>query len=136
MKRNILLIDRHPMIFHGFSQLFKDNGYHLVDAYHESSDVYSNIININPDFIIMDLHCTDMKNAEIFRIIESKDLISRLIIFSEYDDLFYQNECMALGIKAYIPKSQEPESLLLAIRAMNNGMTYYPTLTKRRSFVT
>lgn len=132
MPKKIVLIDKHPMVFYGLQKLFEEYGYSLINAYAEDADIYKVILQTNPEFIILDVHRLDMGSAEIVRVIQNIRMISRTIVLSEYDNLHYQNECMSWGIRAYISKEQEVESLIYAMRAIKNGLTYYPLLNQKR----
>ncbi|NWA63444.1 response regulator transcription factor [Pantoea sp. B9002] len=131
MQKNIVLVDKHPLIYQGIRRLCHYHGYHLIDAYGQSGDIYDTIIRTQPKFIIMDIHRVDMNSAEISRVLDTLQLISRTIVFTEHDNLFYQRECLLLGIKAYIPKKLEPDEIINAMHAMNQGLIYYPTLNMR-----
>lgn len=131
MQKNIVLIDKHPMVFQGIRRLCREYGYHVIDAYSENKDIYKTIIESRPEFIILDIHRIDMKSAEIAKVLGTMNLISRTIVFSEYDNIFYQRECIYLGIRAYITKSLDPDAIIHAMHALNAGSIYYPTLKTR-----
>lgn len=131
MQKNIVLVDKHPLVFQGIRRLCREYGYHVIDAYSEGNDIYKTIIEARPEFIILDIHRIDMKSAEIAKVLSTMNLISRTIVFSEYDNLFYQRECIYLGIRAYISKTLEIETIIQAMHALNAGSIYYPTLKTR-----
>lgn len=133
MQKNIVLIDKHPMIFQGIRRLCREYGYHVIDAFSEGNDIYKTIIEARPEFIILDIHRIDMKSAEITRVLGTMNLISRTIVLSEYDNIFYQRECIYLGIRAYISKTLEIDNVIQAMHALNAGSIYYPTLKTRSS---
>lgn len=135
MQKNIVLIDSHPLVYYGMLPLCQNRGYNLIDACSKSTDVYQTLIQENPDYVIIDMHRMDMKCAEIARMIQAMEFMSRTIVLSQYDNLYYQNECMSMGINAYIPKTQEPETIFLAINAIDNGLTYYPALKRKKTFI-
>ncbi|UVC31714.1 response regulator transcription factor [Pantoea sp. SOD02] len=133
MQKNIVLVDKHPLVFQGIRRLCREYGYHVIDAYSEGNDIYKTIIEARPEFIILDIHRIDMKSAEIAKVLSTMNLISRTIVFSEYDNLFYQRECIYLGIRAYISKTLEIDNVIQAMHALNAGSIYYPTLKTRSS---
>ncbi|AZD30807.1 response regulator transcription factor [Pseudomonas chlororaphis] len=133
MENKIVLIDRHPLVFLGLDKICKEHGYQLVNGYRESEDIYLVILRHQPSFIIIDITQPLASGAEFFHVASTLNLKSRIIVFSEYDNMHYQRECLALGISAYVPKTLDPREIINAMAAMKRGEKYYPQLGRAQT---
>lgn len=132
MRKKILLIDDHPLVSFGFRELFNDHDYTFIDACEQEDEIYDLILHEAPDYIIMDIYQQCSQKMNIPRVLNTLGNKDKIIIFTESDSIFYQKECMELGISAYLTKNMEPEAVLQAITALDKGEKYYPALAKRR----
>lgn len=133
MEKKIVLIDRHPLVYFGLNKICREHGYHLINGYSESEDIYSVILRHQPSFIIIDTTQPLACGAEFLHVANTLNIRSKIIVFSEYDNMQCQKECLALGISAYIPKRLDPREIISAIAFIERGEKYYPLLGKAQT---
>lgn len=132
MRKKILLIDDHPLVAYGIRELFNDHDCTFIDACKQENEIFDLILHEAPDYIIMDIYQQCYQQMGIARVLTTLGKNHKVIVFTESDSIFYQKECLALGISAYLTKNMEPEAILQAMSALDDGKKYYPALAKRR----
>ncbi|MGH8451476.1 LuxR C-terminal-related transcriptional regulator [Pseudomonas sp.] len=128
MKKKVILIDRHPLIYVGLEKILKEHGYQLINGYSKGEDIYTVILQNQPSFIIIDITQPLICAAEFLRVASTLNIKAKIIVFSEYENVHNQRECLASGINAYIPKRLDSREIINAMAALERGEKYYPAL--------
>ncbi|WP_073523155.1 response regulator transcription factor [Pseudomonas fluorescens] len=128
MEKKVVLIDRHPLVYIGLEKVLKEHGYHLINGYSKGEDIYTVILQNQPSFIIIDTTQSLICGAEFLHVASTLNIKDKIIVFSEYDNVHYQRECLASGISAYIPKHLDSLEIISAMASMERGEKYYPAL--------
>lgn len=128
MKKKVVLIDRHPLIYVGLEKILREHGYQLINGYSKGEDIYTVILQNQPSFIIIDITQPLICAAEFLRVASTLNIKAKIIVFSEYENVHNQRECLASGINAYIPKRLDSREIINAMAALERGEKYYPAL--------
>jgi two-component system response regulator EvgA len=128
MKKKVILIDRHPLIYVGLEKILREHGYQLINGYSKGEDIYTVILQNQPSFIIIDITQPLICAAEFLRVASTLNIKAKIIVFSEYENVHNQRECLASGINAYIPKRLDSREIINAMAALERGEKYYPAL--------
>jgi DNA-binding NarL/FixJ family response regulator len=115
MKKKVILIDRHPLIYVGLEKILKEHGYQLINGYSKGEDIYTVILQNQPSFIIIDITQPLICAAEFLRVASTLNIKAKIIVFSEYENVHNQRECLASGINAYIPKRLDSREIINAM---------------------
>lgn len=111
----IIIIDDHPLIARGIEILMEGQAVNVVGSFTRAEPAFEAIIRENPDIIITDLNLPDYHGTEIIRILNSLNIMSKIIVLSNNKDALCIAECRALGVCAYVHKSQLSEELKTVI---------------------
>lgn len=86
-----------------------------------------------PDLAIVDLSLKGgASGLELIQQLASEYPGIRILVFSMYDEAVYAERCIRAGASGYLMKSEEPESVIQAIRVVANGGVYLsPELSAR-----
>lgn len=128
MKKKVILIDRHPLIYVGLEKILREHGYQLINGYSKGEDIYTVILQNQPSFIIIDITQPLICAAEFLRVASTLNIKAKIIVFSEYENVHNQRECLVSGINAYIPKRLDSREIINAMAALERGEKYYPAL--------
>jgi CheY-like chemotaxis protein len=73
---------------------------------------------LHPDLVVMDLSMPVMNGIEAARVLQGLMPTVPLIVFSEYSDVFSENEARSAGVSALVPKSEHVSVLVGKARAL------------------
>ncbi|WP_217549257.1 response regulator transcription factor [Pantoea sp. GbtcB22] len=111
----IIIIDDHPLIARGITILMEGEPVTVVGCYTRAEKAFEAIIRDTPDIIITDLNLPDYHGTEVIRILKSLNIMSKVIVLTNSKDAVCIAECRALGVSAYVHKSQLSDELKKAI---------------------
>jgi DNA-binding NarL/FixJ family response regulator len=124
-RKRILLIDDHPMIRAGLSQLINRQPDMLVCAeIGQPAEALSLLPRARPDVVLTDLTMPGRGGIEFI-----KDLIAAhadllILVISMHDEALYAERCLRAGARGYIMKEAGSEHLLAAVRRVMGGQMY------------
>jgi DNA-binding NarL/FixJ family response regulator len=124
-KRRIFLVDDHPMVRLGLSQMI-DGEQDLVTCGQAGSarEAMEKLPYSSPDAAIIDISLGDRNGVELI-----KDILARLpnlpcLALSMYDDSLYAIRVLRAGGRGYLMKQAPAETVLQAIRRVLDGHVY------------
>jgi DNA-binding NarL/FixJ family response regulator len=138
---NILVVDDHPLFREGFAHMvrvlrprwtlhFSDSAAHALEV----------LGKITPDLAIIDVALPGDDGFALIRAMENKPAIPQILI-SGRDDAAVRMRARACGVKSFIAKTEDPETIVKTIEAVLDGGTVFdtrktngdiPTLTGRQ----
>ena len=139
----MLLVDDHPIVRQGMSQLLNREPDLMVCGEADSAhQALSLLKTLKPDLAILDVSLEDRNGIELL-----KDILVRfpklpVLILSMHHESLYAERALHAGAKGYIMKQEAPDKVLVAIRTILGGEVYVSekmaarmlrTLSDRRS---
>ncbi len=124
-KTRILLVDDHPLVRAGFTQLISDHADLEVCA--EAGDMAEAIRqleNIKPDLAIIDLSLAGGSGLDLIEHIKAKHDSVLMLVASMHDETLYAERVLAAGARGYINKQEAQDRIIEAIRAVLAGRVY------------
>jgi DNA-binding NarL/FixJ family response regulator len=127
-KTRVLLVDDHMVVLEGLERLISERAdFEVVGTASDGLDAINKTEALKPDVVIMDIGMPNLDGIQATReIMKWKDRV-RVIIFTMYTDAAYAVSLFKEGISAYVLKSDPVSDLLLALRAVTGGGTYFST---------
>ena len=139
---NILVVDDHPLFREGFAHMvrvlrprwtlhFSDTAAHALEV----------LTKITPDLAIIDVALPGDDGFALIKGMESLPAAVPQILISGRDDAAVRMRARACGVKSFIAKTEDPETIVKTIEAVLNGATVFdsrktggeiPTLTGRQ----
>ena len=124
-KRKIFVIDYHPIVRKGLSQLINQERDLLLCG--EASNIMHALPSINrcsPDMVIFDISLGPVSGLKLIEELCHQHPQLPVLILSMYNEEIYAERCLRAGAKGYIMKQEAPDKLLLAMRKVLKGETY------------
>lgn len=124
-KRNVFLVDDHPIVRQGLVQLIQQEPDLRVCG--EAADVKEARITLSkltPDIVILDLSLRDSDGLELVKDIRNKYQQLPVLILSMHDENIYAERLLSAGANGYIMKQAAAEQLLVAVRRVLAGGIY------------
>jgi len=123
--RKIFIVDDHPIVRQGLSQLINHEPDLLVCG--EASGVKearAALGQVDPDVVIVDLSLRDGDGLELIKDIKSKYHGVPVLVLSMHDEDIYAERLLSAGASGYIMKQAAADQLLTALRRVLSGGIY------------
>jgi len=127
-----MIVDDHALIRHGIRSLLAADP--SVTSVAEAADGLEAVTlaeQHHPDIAVIDLSMKNLNGIDATSQILRKSPATAVIVLSMYSDERYVNRAVRAGAKAYVLKDSTDEDLIRAIRALQEGQTYFsPSVAK------
>lgn len=121
-KTRIMLVDDHPMLRRGLSDLLSMEDDLLPVAQAASGEEALMLAERHElDLILLDLNMPGMDGIETIRALRAAGVDTRIVLFSVSDDHGDVLEALREGADGYLLKDMEPEELIEQIRLAGQG---------------
>ncbi|RYF51825.1 MAG: response regulator transcription factor [Cytophagaceae bacterium] len=133
----ILIVDDHPLVLSGCRSLLESlPNVEILGEVTEKSG-FSSYQRQRPSIIIVDVNLPDLSGLELLRKIRKIDADAKVIMLSMHEDPGIVVRALELGAKGFISKSDDPTTILEAVKLVLRGETYLSaTLAQSIAFST
>lgn len=125
-KKNVLIVDDHPLMRRGIRQLLElDPLFNIVAEASNGNEAVALASRLAPDLILLDLNMKGLSGLDTLKALRHEGVDSRIIILTVSDA---RNDIYALvdaGADGYLLKDSEPEQLLQQIRQATGGESVF-----------
>ncbi len=124
-KKRILLVDDHPLLRQGISQLI-DQQDDLVTCgeAEDRAGALRALDQLHPDLAIVDLSLKEERGLELIRDAKALHPQVPMLVLSMHDEQFYAERALRAGARGYIMKREASDKVLEAIRVVLEGCVY------------
>ena len=115
MKKRIMIVDDSRVVYLQIKKLLQDTEFEIVEYCQDGESVLQAYENCRPDLVTMDIVMTGMDGLDAARLLIEKWPAARILMVSS---LFYDStidEARKIGVKGFIYKPLEKDSLLKAL---------------------
>lgn len=121
----ILIVDDHPLVRAGFSQLIGDTTDLTVCGEAGDMSAALNLLDsITPDLAIIDLSLAGGSGIDLIEHIKARNSEILMLVASMHDESLYAERVLAAGARGYINKQEAQEKIIPAIRQVLDGKVY------------
>ena len=125
MSQRILLVDDHPILAAGVKNLVESVGdYKVMHMATTGEDGLSFLEKNRAEITILDYELPGLNGLEVVRQIRGKDLDTKIIMLSMYDDPSLVREVISLGVDGYILKKDTHNNLKEALEKVLHGKKF------------
>lgn len=133
-KARVVIVDDHPIMRMGLSQLLQSSG--KVEVCGEAGSVGEAIqlMQAMPpvDLFVIDISLPDRSGLELIRDLKVMDPGIRSLVVSSHDERVYAERVLRAGGRGYIMKDRAPEQLIAAVeQVLAGGIFLSPAMTSR-----
>ncbi len=131
--RRILVVDDHPIVRQGLSQLIDHESDLAVCGEAETAaDALGQLDGAKADMCIVDISLRGTNGIELIKQIKAESPSLPVLVLSMHDENLYAERALRAGAKGYIMKQEAPENVLVAIRKVLSGDIYLsPAMSAR-----
>lgn len=113
----LLLVDDHPMIRRGLSDLLSlENDVKVVGEANNGQEAINYLQNNNVDLIVLDNNMPIMNGIETLKRIRELDIEGKVLLFTVSDSSKDVQDALEFGVDGYLLKDMEPEDIIKDIR--------------------
>jgi DNA-binding NarL/FixJ family response regulator len=124
-KIKVLIADDHALMREGLKQLLTlDQELDVIGLAVNGDDAIDQCIKLSPDVLLMDINMPIKNGIQALKRIKELDISVKVIMLTIHDDAEYLLETMSLGASGYLLKDVDADSLLRAIKKVNEGGSY------------
>ena len=124
-RAKVLLIDDHPIVRQGLTQLINATMDLVVcDEASRARDALQILKSITPDIVIVDISLEDRNGVALIKDILACHPTMPCLALSMYDESMYALRVLRAGGRGYIMKQEKPKTILHAIRHVLSGHVY------------
>lgn len=124
-KKQVLIVDDHPVVRRGLSMLI--NMEDDMGVCGEAESVITGIEAVkrcNPDIALVDISLKDSDGMHLIRQLKSMNPNLPILAVSMHDETIYAERALRAGAQGYITKQAAEEKIVLAIRHVLSGEIY------------
>ncbi|MFW5808070.1 MAG: response regulator transcription factor [Spirochaetota bacterium] len=127
MKRTILVVDDHPIIYQGLLQMISDNDMFQVignaKTYEEAISIISSML---PDLVIVDIGLKTEKNGlDLIRECSAHYPMVKTMVLSMHDEEIFSRRAAEAGARGYVNKSEFTEKIIDAMSVVLSGELFF-----------
>lgn len=124
-KRRIFLVDDHPLVREGLTNLINGQDDLIVCGEAEdSAAAITGIAKTRPDVALVDISLKNESGLELVKNLESQFPLVALIVLSMHDEALYAERALRAGARGYVMKRESTKSVLASIRRVLEGGVY------------
>jgi DNA-binding NarL/FixJ family response regulator len=129
----ILVVDDHAMIRLGLiGALSSEPGIQVVGEARNGLEAIEQHAKLAPDITLMDGILPDMHGVEVTRKIIASEPLAKIVLISINETAEDIRRALEAGVRGYVPKSCEQDTIVEAIRCVAAGVNFLPPQLARR----
>ena len=127
-KSRILLVDDHPIMRDGISQIINQQpGMEVCCEASSARDALKMLESSIPDLAVVDISLKDISGIELIKEMKVKFPDFPILVLSMHSESLYAERALKAGARGYIMKHEPADRLLEAIHRVLSGKIYLST---------
>ena len=128
-KTKLLIVDDHRVVIKGVKSAFADYPeFEVVGEAFNGRQAIKLLETLRPDIVIMDISMPELNGVDATLQIKKIFPDIRIIIFTMHSRGEYVIDLFKAGISGYVLKDAPISDLILALKAVKSGGTYFSTM--------
>jgi DNA-binding NarL/FixJ family response regulator len=124
-KAKVLIVDDHPIIRHGVTQLInQEEDLVTCGEAEDGPEALQAIADLKPDIVILDITLKTVNGLDLIGTIKEQFTGVPVLMLSMHDEALYAERALRAGAQGYVMKQDSPEKLIDAIRRVLSGEIY------------
>ncbi len=124
-KRSILVVDDHPMMRQGLSQLINNEPDLTVCCEAGTAEqALEFVTKSKPDLVLADISLPGKSGLELIKDLQALEPELPVLVISMHDESLYAERVLRAGARGYIMKQEGGKKLMQAIRQVLGGQVY------------
>lgn len=119
---NIAIADDHPLILKGLQNMLQTvPGIRITQTYNDGESLLAGLAEYQPDILLLDIQMPGLSGDVLTRMIVRQYPNVKIIALTNLDSAYFIKTMFQAGALGYILKTASEETILEAIRVVNNN---------------
>ena len=128
-KTKILIADDHRVVIEGIKSALQEHPeFKVVGEAVDGLEAVEFAKSLEPNIVIMDISMPNLNGIEATRQIKGLNPGNQIVIYTMHSDKEFVIDLFKAGISAYVLKDDPLSDLILALKAVEGGGTYFSTM--------
>jgi len=124
-KSRVFLVDDHPIVRHGLTQLInREPDLMVCGESEDGSEALTAVGTAKPDVVVVDLTLKRSSGFSLIKNLNAHDPKLSILVLTIHEESLYAERCLRAGAKGYLMKEAAMENVLLAIRRILSNEVY------------
>ncbi|HKQ48858.1 MAG TPA: response regulator transcription factor [Phycisphaerae bacterium] len=124
-KTRILIVDDHPVLRRGLSELLRQQADLEVCGQMEGvAEAVRFCRAESPDLVLIDMSLKDGHGLDLIKELKTLRQPPKMLVISMYEQASYAERALRAGARGYLPKSEAADEIIAAIRTVLAGGVY------------
>jgi DNA-binding NarL/FixJ family response regulator len=121
---SVLIVDDHPVVRQGLRVLLDvHDGMEVAGEARDGDEALALAAELCPDVILLDLKLPGMDGIAVLRELRARGIGARVLVLTSGNDPTLVSLALRSGAAGFLYKDVDPDALVRAIRAVNDGNT-------------
>ena len=126
MKKNILIVDDHPIVSTGLQAIINHTGeYGKIYVANDIATSLPLLMQKDIAIAIIDLELQDANGLELIKYIHQKHVNIKVVVYTMHEELWTIRQLMKEDADAIVMKGDNPQEILTALRKIEQGKGYF-----------
>lgn len=122
----IFILDDHSVVIEGVQSILSaETDFQVVGTATDSHEALSLMKSLQPDIVILDITMPGLDGREIARRIKHQSEAIDILVFTMSSSKEHVIDLFTHGASGYVIKGEPISELLMALKAIRNGATFY-----------
>lgn len=126
---SVLIVDDHPVIRLAVRVLLEKHGMRVVGEADNGVNAVQLVRELTPQVVILDIGIPKLDGFSVISRIKALQVRSEILILTSQPADSVCRRCIQLGARGFVNKEEDLGSLITAIKAVDAGYTFFPSLT-------
>ena len=132
-KTKVLLVDDHPVLRRGLSQLInQESDMTVCGEAEDAPKAFEAVGQLEPDVVVVDVSLKGSNGIELLKNLKARYPNLPVLVLSMHDESLYAERALRAGGLGYIMKDEAFEQVLVAIRQVLKGDIFLSEKMKSR----
>jgi len=123
-KTSVLLAERHPALVESIRDLL-ETLFETVIMVSDEKSLIETLDRFDPDMVLVDLALSVTQVQNVAELLHRHDPELKFIVLSTIEGRDVMERCKSSGASGYIMKRSSFQNLIKAVKAVQNGGTYF-----------
>lgn len=125
---SVLIVDDHPVILLAVTVLLEKHGMRVVGEADNGLDAVQLVRELTPQVVVLDIGIPKLDGFSVITRIKALNVRSEILILTSQPADSVCRRCIQLGARGFINKEEGLDKLITAIKAVDAGYTFFPSL--------
>jgi len=124
-KAKVLIVDDHPIVRQGLSELINhEKDLTVCGQAEDATEAMIAIRSAMPDVAVVDISLKEKNGIELIKDLKNQYPDLPILVLSMHDESLYAERALRAGARGYIMKHEATDKVITGIRAVLNGQIF------------